>query len=215
MKVGVFAGTYVDTKMGVELLKKRGFEPLSFPISKNPKDQSALQYYSREELTNIVEEKIREAKKEGAEKIFIYCNSLSASIDVEGLTHRQSIEIITPLDFYRNLDSSYEDIVILAANSKSAHDIDKILSEKTFRNTIAIGILALVEEIEKKTSPEEIVHKLGLRELFNFFNKMERRPSAIILGCTHFPYMKEEFEKLTEIEILDPAEDMIKRLNNK
>ena len=48
MKVGVFAGTYVDTKMGVDLLKKRGFEPLSFPISKNPKDQSALQYYSRE-----------------------------------------------------------------------------------------------------------------------------------------------------------------------
>ena len=215
MKVGVFAGTFVDTKMGVDLLNKGGFEPLSFPISKNPKDQSLLQYYSREELTNIVEEKIREAKKEGAKKIFIYCNSLSASIDVEDLTRRQSIEIITPLDFYRNLDSSYEDIVILSANSKSAHGIDKILSEKTFRNTIAIGILALVEEIEKKTSPEEIVRKLGLRELFNFFNKMERRPKAIILGCTHFPYMKEEFEKLTEIEILDPAEDMIKRLNNK
>ena len=69
MKVGVFAGTFVDTKMGVALLKKRGFEPLSFPISQNPKDQSALQYYSKEELTNIVEEKIREAKKEGAEKI--------------------------------------------------------------------------------------------------------------------------------------------------
>ena len=65
MKVGVFAGTYVDTKMGVELLKKRGFEPLSFPISKNPKDQSLLQYYSREELTNIVEEKNKGGKKRG------------------------------------------------------------------------------------------------------------------------------------------------------
>ena len=215
MKVGVFAGTFVDTKMGVDLLKKRGFEPLSFPISQNPKDQSALQYYSKEELTNIVEEKIREAKKEGAEKIFIYCNSLSASIDVEGLIRRQNIQIVTPMDFYRTLDKKYEDIVILAANSKSAHSIDKILSEKTFRNTIAIGILALVEEIERKTPPEEIVNKLGLKDLFNFFKRMERKPSGIILACTHFPYMKEEFEKLTEIEILDPAEDMIKRLNNK
>ena len=104
MKVGVFAGTYVDTKMGVDLLNKRGFEPLSFPISKNPKDQSALQYYSREELTNIVEEKIVEAKKEGAEKIFIYCNSLSASIDVDAISRRQDIQIVTPMDFYRTLD---------------------------------------------------------------------------------------------------------------
>ena len=62
MKIGVFAGTFVDTKMGEEILRERGFETLSFPISKNPKDQSLLQYYSREELTNIVEEKISEQK---------------------------------------------------------------------------------------------------------------------------------------------------------
>lgn len=215
MKVGVFAGTFVDTKMGEEILRDRGFETLSYPISKNPKEQSCLQYYSKEELTNIVEEKIVEAKKEGAEKIFIYCNSLSASIDVDAISRRQDIQIVTPMDFYRTLDKKYEDIVILAANSKSAHGIDKILSEKTFRNTIAIGILALVEEIERKTPPEEIVNKLGLKDLFNFFNRMERKPSGIILACTHFPYMKEEFEKLTEIEILDPAEDMIKRLNDR
>ena len=58
MKIGVFAGTFVDTKMGEDILRERGFETLSFPISKNPKDQSLLQYYSREELTNIVEEKL-------------------------------------------------------------------------------------------------------------------------------------------------------------
>ena len=69
-----------------------------------------------------------------------------------------------------------------------------------------------MEEIERKTKPEEIVKKLDLRDLFNFFNKMEDVPDGIILACTHFPYMKEELKKLTDIEILDPAEDMIKRL---
>ena len=205
MKVGVFAGTFVDTKMGEEILRERGFETLSFPISKNPKDQSLLQYYSKEELTNIVEEKISEAKNSGAEKIFIYCNSLSASIDLDKLSKSQCIQIISPMDFYENLDAKYQKLVILAANSKSAHEVDKIISKKIFRDTTSIGMLEIVEEIEKK---------LGMKELFNFFNSMSKKPDAIILACTHFPYMKDEFQKLTDIEILDPAEDMIKRLKS-
>lgn len=212
MKLGVFAGTFEDTKMGEELLKSRGFETIAYPISKNPKEQSLLQYYSREELTKIVEEKIKDAKNKGAEKIFIYCNSLSASIDLESLSHRQAIQIITPLDFYRDLDSKYEKIIILAANSKSAHEIDKLLSEKSFRDTISLGFLSLVEEIEKKTSPEKIVDKLNLKDLFGFFNGMENKADGIILACTHFPYMKDAFKRLTDIEILDPTEDMIKRI---
>lgn len=214
MKIGVFAGTHEDTKMGVDLLEERGFETLSYPISNNPKDQSLLQYYSREDLTRLVEEKIQDAKAKGAEKIFIYCNSLSASIDLDELASRQAIQIISPLDFYKNLDPEYKKLIILAANSKSAHGVDALLCEKNFRDTISIGILSLVEEIEKKTPPEEIIKKLGLQDLFNFFNKMEERPNGIILACTHFPYMKEEFKKLTDIEILDPAEDMIKRLES-
>lgn len=212
MKIGVFAGTCADTKMGEEILKSRGFDTISYPISKNPKDQSLLQYYSREELTNIVEEKINDAKNKGAEKIFIYCNSLSASIDIEDLSFRQAIQIITPLDFYKDLDRKYKKIIILSANSKSAHEIDKILSEKQFRDTISLGFLKLVEEIEKKTPPQEIVDKLNLRELFDFFNGMEDKADGIILACTHFPYMKDFFKSLTDIEILDPAEDMIKRI---
>lgn len=212
MKLGVFAGTFEDTKMGEELLKSRGFETIAYPISKNPKEQSLLQYYSREELTKIVEEKIKDAKNKGAEKIFIYCNSLSASIDLESLSHRQAIQIITPLDFYKDLDTKYEKIIILAANSKSAHEIDKLLSEKSFRDTISLGFLSLVEEIEKKTSPEKIVDKLNLKDLFGFFNGMENKADGIILACTHFPYMKDAFKRLTDIEILDPAEDMIKRI---
>ena len=212
MKLGVFAGTFEDTKMGEELLKSRGFETIAYPISKNPKEQSLLQYYSREELTKIVEEKIKDAKNKGAEKIFIYCNSLSASIDLESLSNRQAIQIITPLDFYKDLDTKYEKIIILAANSKSAHEIDRLLSEKSFRDTISLGFLSLVEEIEKKTSPEKIVDKLNLKDLFGFFNGMENKADGIILACTHFPYMKDAFKRLTNIEILDPAEDMIKRI---
>ena len=47
MKVGVFAGTKVDTQMGVELLQSRGFETLSYPMAATPQEQTNLQYFSK------------------------------------------------------------------------------------------------------------------------------------------------------------------------
>lgn len=215
MKVSVFAGTEVDTKMGRDLLLENNVDSIMYPISKNPKEQSKLQYYSVEELTKIVEEKIEDSKNKGAEKVFIYCNSLSGSVDLEYLREKTEMEIITPIDVYKNLDKKYKNVAVLAANSKSAHEIDKIICRDEFRNTITIGNLGVVEEIEKKTKPEEIVEKLALDKLFNYFNEItENKLDLIILGCTHFPYIKEELKKLTKIEILDPADEMIKALKD-
>ena len=213
MKVAVFAGTYVDTKMGSDLLEKNNFETILYPISQNPKEQSKLQFYSVEELTNIVKEKIEDAKENGAEKIFIYCNSLSVAIDLKYLRESTGMEIITPVDVYKNLDKKYKNIAIIAANSKSAFKIDQILCEEEFRNIVAIGNLTLVEAIEDKLSPEEIIKLLALDKLAHYFNEIKREKlDLIILGCTHFPYIKEELEKLTDIKILDPAAEMIKML---
>lgn len=213
MKVAVFAGTYVDTKMGSDLLEKNNFETILYPISQNPKEQSKLQFYSVEELTNIVKEKIEDAKENGAEKIFIYCNSLSVAIDLKYLRESTGMEIITPIDVYKNLDKKYKNIAIIAANSKSAFKIDQILCEEEFRNIVAIGNLTLVEAIEDKLNPEEIIKLLALDKLAHYFNEIKREKlDLIILGCTHFPYIKKELEKLTDIKILDPAAEMIKML---
>lgn len=213
MKVAVFAGTYVDTKMGSDLLEKNNFETILYPISQNPKEQSKLQFYSVEELTNIVKEKIEDARENGAEKIFIYCNSLSVAIDLKYLRESTGMEIITPIDVYKNLDKKYKNIAIIAANSKSAFKIDQILCEEEFRNIVAIGNLTLVEAIEDKLKPEEIIKLLALDKLADYFNEIKREKlDLIILGCTHFPYIKEELEKLTDIKILDPAAEMIKML---
>lgn len=182
-------------------------------LFQNPKEQSKLQFYSVEELTNIVKEKIEDAKENGAEKIFIYCNSLSVAIDLKYLRESTGMEIITPIDVYKNLDKKYKNIAIIAANSKSAFKIDQILCEEEFRNIVAIGNLTLVEAIEDKLSPEEITKLLALDKLALYFNEIKREKlDLIILGCTHFPYIKGELEKLTDIKILDPAAEMIKML---
>lgn len=114
---------------------------------------------------------------------------------------------------YKNLDKKYKNIAIIAANSKSAFKIDQILCEEEFRNIVAIGNLTLVEAIEDKLNPEEIIKLLALDKLALYFNEIEREKlDLIILGCTHFPYIMKELEKLTDIKILDPAAEMIKML---
>ena len=44
MRIAVMAGTPMDTKLGVDLLKENGFnQTISVPISKNPVEQPTFQ----------------------------------------------------------------------------------------------------------------------------------------------------------------------------
>lgn len=216
MKVAVLAGTLVDTKMGEEILISRGFEVEGYPLAKNPQEQTKMQYFSKEELEEKVADIVKCAKLEGVEKVFIYCNSLSSAIDYEKLEKVLDIPFITPLETYKNLEDSIKNTVILAANGISAYKIDKIINEYNKGiNTISIGNLSIVLSIEESLSPKEIITKLNLEGLLTYLTniKDERyKVDSILLGCTHFPYIKDELEKLTDLKIIDPVDDMINRL---
>lgn len=216
MKVAVLAGTLVDTKMGEEILISRGFEVEGYPLAKNPQEQTKMQYFSNEELEEKVGDIVKSAKLEGVEKVFIYCNSLSSAIDYEKLEKVLDIPFITPLETYKNLEDSIKNTVILAANGISAYKIDKIINEYNQNvNTISIGNLSIVLSIEESLSPKEIITRLNLEGLLDYFSniKDERyKIDSILLGCTHFPYIKDELEKLTDLKIIDPVDDMINRL---
>lgn len=217
MKIGVFAGTKVDTQMGVELLKSRGFETLSYPMAATPQEQTNLQYFSKTELEKLFEENAIDAIKNGAEKIFIYCNSLSAAIDYETIENNIGIPVITPLETYKKLPKEVRNVAIIAANGISAYRIDEIITRHNLDvNTISIGNLSIVESIEEGTSPEEILRLLnldGMIEYFQGINDERYKIDSILLGCTHFPYLKEEIEKITDLNIIDPTEEMIKKLS--
>lgn len=216
MKVGIFAGTKVDTQMGVYLLESRGFETLGYPLAENPVEQMKLQYFSKSELENLVEEKALDAISKGAEKIFIYCNSLSSAIDYWEIEKNIGVEIITPLETYKNLPKDLKNVAILAANGISAFKLDQIITRSSPDiYTISYGNLSIVQSIEEKTEPKEIVRLLNLRGLIEYLEGIEDeryKVASIILGCTHFPYLKKEIEKLTNLKIIDPAEDMINKL---
>lgn len=216
MKAAVFAGTAVDTRMGVDLLERRGIEAFAIPMSSTCEEQSQLQYFSQEALENLFIAKSDEAIKKGSDIIVIYCNSLSSAIDYEKIQKLLNIQIFSPLDTYKKLPDDCKNIAILAANGLAAYTIDKIIQKYNLeKNTIPIGNMSIVQLIEKGLPPSEIISLLNLKGFLSYLENIEiseYKIDSLILGCTHFPYIKSEFQKYTSIRIIDPAEKMLETI---
>ena len=64
----------------------------------------------------------------------------------------------------------------------------------------------IVSAIEEGLAPEVIAEKCGLAGLVEYMEACGCE--ALILGCTHFPYLRAEFDRLCKIPVIDPADEM-------
>ncbi|MBR0468381.1 MAG: aspartate/glutamate racemase family protein, partial [Mogibacterium sp.] len=62
-------------------------------------------------------------------------------------------------------------------------------------------------------SPAEVVETCGLADMVKYMESCGAE--AIVLGCTHFPYIREELAKLTDLPLIDPADKMYEALTDK
>ena len=91
----VMAGTPVDTQMGVDCLTAHGLTGLFCPVSTDPNQQTAFQISSMEEKVAAVTALLRSAQEtHGCEKAFIYCNSLSGSVDFGPIARETGLKIV-------------------------------------------------------------------------------------------------------------------------
>ena len=225
IKTAVIAGTPVDTQMGVEYLEQKmhetgikpGFMPLYYPAALDCDEQVKFQYSDNDEKRAIMDGIFDAAITEGVSDFFIYCNSLSGSFDFDTYALRKSIEsgkdirIYTPLQVYRKLGHKYNRIGVMAANNLSAHAIEEaLMASNPDIYMIGTGNMTIVRSIEDGLSPEEIVENCGLGHFVKYAEACGAE--ALVLGCTHFPYIKDELAKLTSLPIVDPAGEMFNAL---
>ena len=76
---------------------------------------------------------------------------------------------------------------------------------------IGTGNMAIVRAIEDGLTPAEIVEECGLADLVRYMETSGAE--AIVLGCTHFPYIRDELAKLTKLPLIDPADMMFDKMN--
>ena len=215
MKIAVMAGTPIDSQLGEDLLKKYGYKDIvKIPISKNPVEQTTFQALDDSEREDIIVKLINEIKEQQYSAIFVYCNSLSSVVDFDRLALENKINIITPMQMYRNLGLEYKYLAVMAANSHGLTGVENnlYLSNPELK-VFGLSMLELVKAIEDKNSPDKIVADFDFKNLFNYFEQTE--VEAVVLGCTHFPYIKEELEKITELPIIDVGIFMVNSMKKR
>ncbi len=209
--IAVLAGTPVDTQMGVDVLAHAGFAGVAFPLAKDPWEQTAFQISSAEEKWAKTLTVLRTAQAQGCNKAFIYCNSLSSSVDFPALATETDMKIVTPLDVYRQLAVRYQRLAFIAANAQGLAGIERtLLAANPTLEARSAGLLPVVLAIEAGLPPEQIVAEHRLETLANWFAACGAE--ALLLGCTHFPYFKEALAQHTALPLIDPAEEMLQLL---
>ena len=209
MKIAVMAGTPIDSKLGKNLLNSYGYNDIVLvPISNNPVEQTTFQSLNDSEREKIIVEIIEQLKEKNCEVIFVYCNSLSSVVDFDRLAIEHNIKIVTPMQMYRNLGLEYKYLAVMAANSHGLTGVENNLyvSNPSLR-VLGLSMLELVKAIEEENRPEKIVKDFNFEVLFNYFE--QTKVEAVVLGCTHFPYIKKELEKITNLPIIDVGVFMI------
>lgn len=205
MNIAVIAGTPVDTQMGVDLIKRKGAEALGFPAARDPEEQNAFQVGSRSAREAAVGAILDEIKSRGMDRVLVYCNSLSATIDARALGEARGLRVWTPMDVHAETARRYRRIGVLAANCQGAAGIERAMVRASSQTLVlCAGVLPLVLGVEAGTPPETLAEDCGLAEALRFFER--NGAEAVVLGCTHFPYVKEALERRTGLPVLDPAE---------
>ena len=231
--VAVLAGTPVDTEMGAEVLRRHGLEPLCCPVSRTPPEQAAFQVRpaeeKRAELTGTppeqaafqvrpAEEKraeltgiLRSAMAQGCASAFIYCNSLSGAADFPSIASELALRIVTPMSAYGIYARDYSRLAVVAYNGQALAGIDTaMVRANPSLVLLPAGTPTVTFDIEEGLDPDVIIRRNHIDALLRYFE--DCGCEALVLGCTHFPYLKKALRNYTGLPLLDPAEKMVRLL---
>lgn len=213
MKVAVIAGTPMDTRMGVDYLHRKdpSIGTLSYPCAADPRGCHLFQISGTEEKQNYIETIYRKAIGDGAERFFVYCNSLSSSVDFDSISDKFGVLTVTPMSAYGRIAEKYDTIGVLAANNQCTKGIEDRFTAVNRKGTVVgIGNLKLTEAVEQGRDPAEIAERFAFGRMCEMLEA--NGCEAIVLGCTHFPYFIKELSALTALPVIDPADIMYESL---
>ena len=75
---------------------------------------------------------------------------------------------------------------------------------------VSASLMPLVTAIEAQLPPEQIARECGLEALMESFLAMGCE--ALVVGCTHFPYVLDQIKRVFTRPIIDPGRRMLELL---
>ncbi|GEM_PF-198120 len=195
---------------------KADFEFYQISISEDCDKQCIFQQLSQSAKLRVLNKLFtRVMLEEKINNFIVYCNSLSGAFDFESFTKlRPHILCVTPLDIYKNIAHKFKNFGVISANNIALAGIEKtILNANKNASVFGVSNMNLVRQIEAGVSQKAIMQNTQMNALREYF--LANECEAIVLGCTHFPYLKKQLEMLFELPLIDPAACMFEALLSK
>ena len=200
MKIGLFdsgvGGLFVLKEM-LDIFPNNEYiyfgDTKNLPYGEKSKDE--LKEYSSKIIKFLFEKKV--------DIIIIACGTISTNIynDIKNNYDIKIYDIVSPTIKYIN-SSKYKKIGIIGTKKTIESNFFENNIEK---ETISLACPNLVQLIENK---EDDKIKEYIKENFKIFKNVD----SLILGCTHYPYMEENINKLLKINTVNMGKVLINNL---
>lgn len=169
---------------------------------------------TKSEIKKIVNEIFEWLIKFEPKAIIMACNTSSAllSHELSAISHQLDVPI------YGMIESCAKEVSRINHKKISVWATKFVVENNAYKK--------MIEEINPDLKIEEITcQKLvpmieGLnftleernKIIHEYLNQTSKDSNALILGCTHYPLISEDLKKLTDLELIDPADALISDL---
>lgn len=141
----------------------------------------------------------------GITTVVVACNTMCAvAIDdlKKQFSHMTFYGVIEPTALSLK-DKNLKNILVMATKATTnqhayRHEIEKVLPEA---NVIEVACPKLVPLLEHNESKEQL-----MAALHEYLDDYQGKTDAIVLGCTHFPLVKDEIYSFMKVDLFDSNE---------
>ena len=169
---------------------------------------------SKEELEEIAFNITSNLVKQGCKIIVIACNTMTTKcIKKLRENFKDIIFIGTEPAIKVACDNDYKNILVMATPTTiKSSQVERLIknNKKDYQNIYLVPCEGLAEAIEynEKNKIEEILEK-ALKKYKN------KKIDCIVLGCTHYAFVKKEIKKIIKAEFVDGSLGVAKQVKRK
>lgn len=170
---------------------------------------------SNDEIKSIAKSLIEWLSTFNPKAIVLACNTSSSIVETHNLEPLQNNKVpvfgIIKSISREIAKKNHSKVSIWATtltvkNNAYRNEINKVNSSITVEEIACPKLVPLIENLESTLSEKENI-------INEYLTKTSVNTEALILGCTHYPLVANEIKKLSNLEIIDPADKLIEDLS--